>query len=109
PATESIMGSLPLEKAGVGSAVNDTTRELGGTLGVAVLGSLFASVYGAKLVDALSGTSLPKPALDAAKESVGAAFAVTQEVTAQAGPAAGAAVKHAVDSAFMDGFHLGSA
>ena len=46
PATESIMGSLPPEKAGVGSAVNDTTRELGGTLGVAVVGSLFSSVYG---------------------------------------------------------------
>ena len=40
------MGSLPKEKAGVGSAVNDTTRELGGTLGVAVIGSVFASVYG---------------------------------------------------------------
>lgn len=43
PATESIMGSLPAAKAGVGSAVNDTTRELGGALGVAVLGSLLAS------------------------------------------------------------------
>ena len=49
PATESIMGSLPTEKAGVGSAVNDTTRQLGGTLGVAVVGSLFASAYGTKV------------------------------------------------------------
>ena len=45
PATESIMGSLSLDKAGVGSAVNDTTRELGGTLGVAVVGSMFSSIY----------------------------------------------------------------
>ena len=45
PATEAIMGSLPPAKAGVGSAVNDTARELGGTLGVAIIGSLFASVY----------------------------------------------------------------
>ena len=43
PATESIMGALPREQAGAGSAVNDTTRELGGTLGVAVLGSVLAS------------------------------------------------------------------
>ena len=45
PATESIMGSLPLAKAGVGSAVNDTTRQVGGALGVAVLGSVMMSTY----------------------------------------------------------------
>ncbi|MEV0249138.1 MFS transporter [Nocardia sp. NPDC050712] len=45
PATESIMGALPLNEAGAGSAVNDTTREIGGTLGVAVLGSIVASYY----------------------------------------------------------------
>src|SRR5207249_7813911 len=45
PATESIMGSLPRAKAGIGSAVNDTTRQTGGALGVAVLGSLLASSY----------------------------------------------------------------
>ena len=45
PATESIMGSLPKTKAGVGSAMNDTTRQMGGALGVAVIGSLFASLY----------------------------------------------------------------
>ncbi|MFI9510593.1 MFS transporter [Nocardia sp. NPDC052566] len=45
PATESIMGALPLDEAGAGSAVNDTTREIGGTLGVAVLGSIVASYY----------------------------------------------------------------
>ena len=38
PATESVMGSLPRAKAGVGSAVNDTTRQVGGALGVAVIG-----------------------------------------------------------------------
>ena len=43
PATESIMGSLPKAKAGVGSAVNDTTRQTGGALGVAIIGSVFAA------------------------------------------------------------------
>ena len=51
PATTSIMTSLPLGKAGVGSAVNDTTRELGGALGVAVLGSLVASHYASSVGD----------------------------------------------------------
>ncbi len=49
PATESIMGAIPRSKAGVGSAVNDTSRLVGGTLGVAVIGSVYASVYGSRL------------------------------------------------------------
>jgi EmrB/QacA subfamily drug resistance transporter len=49
PATESIMLALPPARAGIGSAVNDATRELGSTLGVAIVGSLFASVFGAHL------------------------------------------------------------
>ena len=55
PATESIMGSLPLGKAGVGSAVNDTTRQVGGALGVAVIGSVLASIYGSQVGDFLQG------------------------------------------------------
>ena len=49
PATESIMGAISRRKAGVGSAVNDSTRLVGGTLGVAVIGSVYASVYGSRL------------------------------------------------------------
>lgn len=79
PATESIMGSLPKAKAGVGSAVNDTTRELGGALGVAIIGSTLSSLYGARLGDDLDGT-VPAPALHAAKESMGAALAVGNQV-----------------------------
>ena len=45
PATEAVMGSLRADQFGAGAAVNNTTRELGGTLGVAVLGSVFASSY----------------------------------------------------------------
>ena len=58
PATESIMGSLPLAKAGVGSAMNDTTRQIGGALGVAILGSIFASSYAAHIVSSLAGSPL---------------------------------------------------
>jgi MFS family permease len=61
PATESIMGALPREKAGVGSAVNDTTRELGGALGVAIIGSILSSSGDGRLVDRVGGR-LPEPA-----------------------------------------------
>ncbi|MDQ2648866.1 MAG: DHA2 family efflux MFS transporter permease subunit [Actinomycetota bacterium] len=55
PLTTLIMSSVPLSKAGVGSAMNDTTRELGGALGVAVLGSLVTSTYSSSIADAISG------------------------------------------------------
>ncbi|HEX8803892.1 MAG TPA: MFS transporter, partial [Acidimicrobiales bacterium] len=64
PATESIMGSLPREKAGVGSAVNDTTRQMGGAIGVALLGSLMASRYGAHVDAGLADSGLPASVLD---------------------------------------------
>ncbi|MEZ5144665.1 MAG: MFS transporter [Acidimicrobiales bacterium] len=104
PATEAIMGSLPPAKAGVGSAVNDTTRELGGTLGVAVVGSVFASVYGGRLGDALAGQPIPEAAASAARESIGAAYAVA----AQAPPPFADALRSVARSAFMDGFSAGS-
>ena len=76
PATESILLVLPPARAGVGSAVNDATRELGGTLGVAVVGSMFSRVYAAHLADGAWG-ALPGDVLDQAKDSVGAATAIS--------------------------------
>jgi MFS family permease len=108
PATEAIMGALPPEKAGVGSAVNDTARELGGTLGVAIIGSLFASVYSSRLGELLAGSPVPTNAQLIARDSVGAGIEVARRAGEQAGPQAGAAVKAAVDSAFIEGFHAGS-
>jgi EmrB/QacA subfamily drug resistance transporter len=72
PATESIMGALPPERANVGSAVNDTTRELGGALGVAIVGSIMSSLYASRLSDALPG-GVPAPVAAAARDSLGAA------------------------------------
>src|SRR5213076_1125122 len=54
PATEAVMGAVPIEKAGVGSAVNDATRLFGAALGVAVIGSVAASLYSNRL-----GTTIP--------------------------------------------------
>jgi EmrB/QacA subfamily drug resistance transporter len=86
PATDSIMGSLPLAKAGVGSAVNDTTREIGGALGVAVLGSIMASGYSSQLADAKLLTALEhagaqgQAAADAVRSSIGGASIVTSQL-----------------------------
>ena len=91
PATESIMGSLPPGKAGVGSAMNDTTREVGGALGVAILGSVLASHYSATIGRAFG--SLPGPAIAAAKSSVGGAIQVGQQIGGQAGQALVATAK----------------
>ena len=61
PATESIMGSLPPAKAGVGSAMNDTTRQMGGALGVAVIGSILATAYRPGVTDAARPRSARRP------------------------------------------------
>jgi EmrB/QacA subfamily drug resistance transporter len=92
PATESIMGSLPPAKAGVGSAVNDTTRELGGALGVAVLGSVLSSAYSSNMQDA--------PA--AARESLGAAVAIAGSM----GGETGAALTALARDSFVDGMGI---
>jgi EmrB/QacA subfamily drug resistance transporter len=102
PATDSIMGSLPPDKAGVGSAVNDTTREVGGAIGVAVVGSLLSSLYGSRLAD-IAPASLPHAARAAAGESVGAAL----EVGRHAG-AAGGALADAARDAFVYGMQRAS-
>ena len=104
PATAAILGALPPAKAGVGSAVNDTTRELGGTLGVAIVGSVFASLYGPKLVDALTGLRLPGGVLATAKESLGTA----KIVAAHAPRAIQPVIVHAAQHGFLDGFAAGT-
>jgi hypothetical protein len=98
PATESIMGSVPRERAGVGSAVNDTTRQTGGALGVAVLGSLLATRYDSR-VDHLR---LPAGAAHAARESIGGALAVAGRL----GGRAGGALADAARAGFANGIQL---
>jgi EmrB/QacA subfamily drug resistance transporter len=101
PSTEAILGALPLDKAGVGSAVNDTTRELGGTLGVAVIGSVFSSVYGPEIAKSLAAIpAIPGVAREAARSSMGAAMAVAE----QAPVGAQATLRGLAQTAFMNGF-----
>jgi EmrB/QacA subfamily drug resistance transporter len=102
PATESVMGSLPREKAGVGSAVNDTTRQVGGAVGVALLGSLLASRYSASVDSALAAADLPAGVLDRIGGNVQAGVAVADET----GGALGEQILAASHDAFLSGMHL---
>jgi EmrB/QacA subfamily drug resistance transporter len=96
PATEAIMGSLPKAKAGIGSAMNDVVREVGGTLGVAVLGSLLTSSFASAMDGSVAG--LPAEQAEAASDSVGAAH----EVAAHVGGGAAAKLIDASNHAFVD-------
>ncbi len=100
PATEAIMGALPRARAGVGSAVATTLRQVGGVLGVAVLGSLLSSVYGARLTDTLQG--LPSAVVSAASDSVGAASGIAARV----GGETGQALTTASHAAFIHGMDV---
>jgi EmrB/QacA subfamily drug resistance transporter len=102
PATESIMGSLPPAKAGVGSAVNDTTREIGGALGVAVLGSVMSSTYRPRVSDAISGFPIPTAQAHAITDQVGAAIQAAQTL----GGAPGRALADVASKGFADGMSI---
>jgi DHA2 family multidrug resistance protein-like MFS transporter len=104
PATEAIMGALPPGKAGAGSAVNDTTREVGGTLGVAIVGSVLNSAYGAHVFSSLTALGAPASLGHLAGQSVVAGMNVAARFPAPLRDAAAAAVR----SAFMTGIHRGS-
>ena len=84
PATESVMGSLPRDKAGVGSAVNDTTRQVGGALGVAIIGSVVTSIYAGNVSDLAGRFGLSGETLAGAKASLGGALKVAPSLGARA-------------------------
>jgi EmrB/QacA subfamily drug resistance transporter len=98
PSTEAVMGAVSRDKAGIASAVNDTSREVGGTLGVAVVGSVFASLYGPKIVERLSGLPVPAEALKAAESSMAAALMVAEQAPGEGRGLVAAAAQDAFQS-----------
>jgi len=104
PATESIMDAVSARQAGIGSAVNDATRLLGGTLGVAIIGSVAASVYSGRLASTLP-PGLPPAAADAAGESLGLAVARHLADTGQSPLAS--ALQDAASTAFTHAISVG--
>jgi EmrB/QacA subfamily drug resistance transporter len=103
PATEAVMGALPPSKAGAGSAVNDTTREVGGTIGVAVVGSVMATLYAPHTEHRLRDLQVPEQATQSARHSLLSGL----QVAASSGDRAGD-VALAVRHSFVDGVHAGS-
>jgi EmrB/QacA subfamily drug resistance transporter len=97
PSTEAITGSLPRDKQGVASALNDVTREFGTALGVALLGALLSAGYRSSIDGRLSG--VPRDAADVAKEGI----ANATEIAGKADPD-GARILHAAQAAFVDGW-----
>jgi EmrB/QacA subfamily drug resistance transporter len=106
PATEAIMGVVPKEKAGIGSAINDATRELGGTLGVAVIGSVFTSIYVHTIATSQAAATLAPEVIVRARESVGGAL-IAADGLASSDPAGAQALARAANQAFFDGFTIG--
>lgn len=78
PAMESILSTLPRERAGVGSAVANTARQVGGALGIAVLGTVVMTVYRNQIEPSLA--AVPAPARDGARESIAGAYAVAERL-----------------------------
>ncbi|CAN5512489.1 MFS transporter [soil metagenome] len=95
PGTTAITSSLPVDEQGVASALNDTVRELGGAVGVALIGSVLSAAYTSSVSDATTG--LPSEAATAVQEGIGGAVAVSGQLGAQ-----GAGVLEAARTAFVD-------
>lgn len=96
PATNILMASVPRNRSGMGSAVNDTTRELGAALGVAVLGAILSATYTDKMADTV------KHFPEQIREGLESSLAVALQFAEKIGPAAGEVVANAKD-AFMGG------
>jgi EmrB/QacA subfamily drug resistance transporter len=103
PATESIMSSVPREKAGAGSAINNVSRQVGGALGLAVLGSILAAAYRTKLEPTLNGLPLP----EAVRTQMGKSVQATHAVADKAGGALHDLIPKA-DAAFIHAMHVTS-
>ncbi|MFF5180981.1 MFS transporter [Micromonospora sp. NPDC000316] len=99
--TELVLGAAPPEQAGIASALTESSSELGGALGMAVLGSAGAAIYRREVLDDLPA-GLPADARDTAGETLAGALAVARGLPAELGEA----VRHAARFAFTDGLHL---
>jgi len=100
-ATELIVGSAPPEQAGAATGVSETSGELGGALGIAILGSIGTAVYRTEVADSLP-SGVPAAAADAARDTLGGALAIAQTLP----DAVGAALAAVARTAFIDALHF---
>ncbi len=102
--TDTVMASVPEADAGIGSAVNDVSRELGGALGIATIGSIVSSVYRSNIDDQLVG--VPADVAELASESVGVAAITAQQLPGELGAGVLEAANEAFVSAMTTGFQI---
>ena len=105
PATTRMTLALPPERSGAGSALQNTVRQVAGSLGLAVISSIVAISYASGLKPELTG--LPTEAADAALESIGGAHGVAAEV-ATVNPQAGQSLLDLANSAYLDAMQIGA-
>lgn len=106
--TDSIMAAVPVEDAGVGSAVNDVSRELGSALGVAILGSIINGIYRSNVEDQLTGV-VPDETVELAQEGIGVVAANLASLPADVGPATFAGASESFIDAMNTGFWFSAA
>ena len=105
--TDAIMAAVPVEDAGIGSAVNDVSREVGSALGVAAIGSFISSIYKGNIDDRLGG-DVDEGTIEIAKEGIGVLAASAPELGSDAGRVVGEANQAFID-AMNSGFWLSAA
>jgi Na+/melibiose symporter-like transporter len=102
PLTDTVMAAVPVEDAGVGSAVNDVSRELGSALGVAIIGSIVSSLYRSNVQDQLAG-KVPARVVDVASEGIGVVHVAANSIE----PAVAQQVVAGANRAFVDAMTTG--
>jgi EmrB/QacA subfamily drug resistance transporter len=102
PLTDTVMAAVPIEDAGVGSAVNDVSRELGSALGVAIIGSIVSHLYRSGVDDNLAG-QVPADVVEIAREGIGVTHVAAQSLA----PRDAATVIDGANSAFIDAITTG--
>jgi len=100
-ATELIVGSAPPEQAGAATGISETSAELGGALGIAILGSLGTAIYRTEIAESLP-SGIPAEAVDAARDTLGGALAIAQTLP----ESLGATLVAAAQVAFIDAIHF---
>lgn len=107
PASTVMQNVLPLERAGAGSAVQNTVRQVGGALGIAIIGTVLANSYASRLAPMLSDSPLPSQAQETASESVVATVGVLNSAVEQGMPTATASTLQAnAFEAFLGASHV---
>ena len=108
PLTDTVMAAVPVDDAGIGSAVNDVTRELGGALGIALIGSLVNGWYRGNIDATLAGNAPPE-VVEATRDGIGVATLTAGQLPAELGATVAAAANTAFVDAMTSGFLLSAA